>query len=121
MTDLFYIVAAVQGASVFLSAVAHRKGDKGLEACYMIILYGAGAFLDLTFAGSCLLRHDYGDTGLALACAAANIFLAWRWWRKWKDRKKIAQLLGAKSRALREKLVRVMREGQQPSPVKVPS
>lgn len=119
--SLVWVVLGVQVVSVFLSALAMRKGDVSLEAVYMVIAYGAAFLWDLGWFIASLARHDYLSAGFYLAAGAFCAWMIRRWWRKWKDRKKITQLLGAKSRALREKLVRVMREGQQPSPVKVPS
>jgi Flp pilus assembly protein TadB len=48
---------------------------------------------------------------------AALIALALWWWNRRKDRKRATGLLGAKSRALRDALVRKARELTQPRPV----
>jgi hypothetical protein len=45
----------------------------------------------------------------------------WFLWRNWKGRKRVTDALGAKSRALREKVVRKMREVTVPSPAPVPA
>jgi hypothetical protein len=58
------------------------------------------------------IRH--GHTGLASFDAfmiALWLFILWMEWRDWKnDRKRITALIGAKSRALRDRLVRKMAE-----------
>jgi hypothetical protein len=66
-----------------------------------------------------LLGHDW------VWCISAmfTMWMAWEtWkdWRNWKNRKKIMKALGGKAKALRDKLVKRMREGTTPSPVKVP-
>jgi hypothetical protein len=67
------------------------------------------------------LDSDYWD---AAWCALGVIwcgFLIWWLWRNGRDRRKAAGFLGAKSRALREKVVKKMRELQVPSPAPVPA
>jgi peptidoglycan/LPS O-acetylase OafA/YrhL len=56
-----------------------------------------------------------GDTGSAAICAAGIVILVrylYSLWKKWKNRKKVLAALGAKSKALRDALVRRMREAQ---------
>ena len=65
------------------------------------------------------LKGDWAS-GINLTIAAWFFWMAWRKWRRWKNRKKATQALGAKSKALRDSLVKRMREGLRPSPVKVP-
>lgn len=48
---------------------------------------------------------------------ATAVVLAWLWWRNRKRRKRVLDALGAKSRALRDALVRRTREAAQPRPV----
>jgi uncharacterized membrane protein YccC len=63
------------------------------------------------------IAHDFIPA--ALSAAGLVITLALLWWRKRRD--KIKAALGAKSRALREALVRRVRESAVPSPVLRPS
>jgi hypothetical protein len=56
---------------------------------------------------------------LLLAAVLAVLWVSWRRWRKGKRR--LRDALGAKSRALRDALVRKSRESAQPRPVRVPS
>lgn len=57
--------------------------------------------------------------------AAVALLAAWQWWRHWRRRRRdrARASLGAKSRALRDALVRRMRESlaPRPGPVPVPS
>jgi hypothetical protein len=59
---------------------------------------------------------------LVAACAGASfaIALVIRWWWRRKDRKRAAKALGAKSRALRDALVRKAREAARPRRVLQP-
>jgi hypothetical protein len=43
----------------------------------------------------------------------------WDAWKRWKDKRKAFAALGNKAKALRDKLVKNMREGMQPSPVRI--
>jgi hypothetical protein len=47
-------------------------------------------------------------------------FMVWWLWRNWKDKKKVKEALGAKSKALRDKLVKKVKQTAQPRPVRVP-
>ena len=49
--------------------------------------------------------------------AAVTAWVAWRLWRKRKNRKRALDALGAKSRALRDALVRKARDAARPRPV----
>lgn len=49
------------------------------------------------------------------------LWLLWKWLRRRKNRRRIMKMLGAKSRALRDKLVRSLRDSMQPSPVRIPA
>jgi O-antigen/teichoic acid export membrane protein len=50
----------------------------------------------------------------------ALLIVLWLW-RNWKDKKKVKEVLGAKSKALRDKLVKKARESAQPRPVRIPA
>jgi hypothetical protein len=62
-----------------------------------------------------LMRSQWGQAALNFALAAWFAWLLWRRWRK--HRKAVAALLGAKSRALRDALVRKQRELARPRPL----
>jgi uncharacterized membrane protein YfcA len=63
-----------------------------------------------------------GRHWLTAAFAAASLLVALAvWWWKRKDRKRAASLVGAKSRALRDALVRRAREVARPRPVLKPA
>lgn len=62
------------------------------------------------------IRFVAAGGGGSLACALA----LWLWLRR-KNRGKAAKLLGAKSRAVRDAIVRKARESARPSPVLKPS
>ena len=61
--------------------------------------------------------HDFVPALVSAGMLVAG--LLWHWWRKRRDRVKAA--LGAKSKALRDALVRRARESARPSPVLRPS
>ena len=82
---------------------------------YAWIIYAAsGLILDLFF------MIPWHDMGWAAAGSAGSLIIALiiRWWRG--KRRKAAQLLGAKTRALRDALVRKAREAATPRPVLAP-
>lgn len=69
----------------------------------------------------CLLKGRYADIpmwGIGLAFA---IFIIWLILRQWKNKDKVKAALGAKTKALRDKIVRRMRETEQPTPVRIPA
>lgn len=101
-----------------------------------ITLILAGAFIQVTAArrerqGSLIPDALYiaGNVALGFADIFSGIWplsllnfgmatvLAWLWWRRRKRRKRARDALGAKSRALRDALVRRTREAAQPRPV----
>lgn len=53
----------------------------------------------------------------AVSVVQVGIALAIWWWRKRRDRKRALDALGAKSRALRDALVRKARDAARPRPV----
>ena len=62
------------------------------------------------------------DAVVDVVLMAINLALLWVYWRRWrKGRRRLRDALGAKSRALRDALVRKTRESAQPRPVRVPS
>lgn len=44
------------------------------------------------------------------------IWMLWDLWKKWKNKKKALSAIGAKTKALRDKLVKNMRDTAQPAP-----
>jgi hypothetical protein len=80
------------------------------------------------FAGT----WSYSAAGMVIASAASTDWsalaggvlslaaaIAWRWWRK--NRKRATEALGAKGEALRDALVRSMKQAAKPRPVLRPS
>ena len=62
------------------------------------------------------LRGIWAMAALMIVVAVMNGWLWWRWWKR-RKRKRAVALLGAKSRALRDALVRAMRRERKPSRV----
>lgn len=72
--------------------------------CYRVLLWVAIGFL--VIAGLMILGGFAADAAGPVALGA---WYLWLWWRKGRGkRKRAARLLGAKARALRERLVRSM-------------
>jgi ABC-type transport system involved in cytochrome bd biosynthesis fused ATPase/permease subunit len=69
---------------------------------------------------SALEHHDWGGAGVEFLLIIISILVIWWFLRRWKDRKKAMEMLGAKTRALRDKVVKKMRETTVPSPVRIP-
>lgn len=70
---------------------------------------------DILYAVGDLMRQRWGAVAWDLILAT---YFAWLLWRRWrKHRKTVAALLGAKSRALRDALVRRQREVARSRPV----
>lgn len=82
------------------------------------IFYGTGLII-------CIIRDfrplDIPALIIDIVLLIWTIWRVWTTWKKWKDRKKALNALGNKAKALRAKLVRTMKEGTVPSPVKVPT
>jgi uncharacterized membrane protein YfcA len=57
-------------------------------------------------------RSDAGDTTISGVGIIVLIYYLYRLWKNWKNRKKTLAALGAKSKALRDTLVRRMRQAQ---------
>jgi hypothetical protein len=90
------------------------------------IIWGvvANVFVGLCDLISAIIAAMHGQWGAAggdfLAFGIA-VFCIWWLLRRWKDRKKVMALLGAKTRALRDKVVKRMKETTVPSPVRIPA
>jgi O-antigen/teichoic acid export membrane protein len=61
-----------------------------------------------------VIRGNAAAAMILLLVAAANAWAWWYWWRRRKKRRRALALLGAKSRALRDAIVRRMRQEHQP-------
>lgn len=115
------------------------------------LLYAGMAFWALTFLGQRWLHGDTlftavmafgmllvagdawlfvqavrsGDTPVAVVLTGLTVvtlMVLWMYWQRWrKGKRRLRDALGAKSRALRDALVRKSRESAQPRPVRVPS
>jgi hypothetical protein len=70
-------------------------------------------------ASGCIWAHDWSAWGLG-ALISALVALAIWWWRR-RKRRNVAALIGAKSRALRDAIVRKAREAARPRPVLRPA
>ena len=97
-------ILIVIGVMLWLQSLfGHYGGDM------MFRLYAIGFTL---FAAQDALRQSWLHFVVDGTFAA---FYAWQWYRK--DRRKVRDVLGAKSRALRDALVRKAREVAKPRPV----
>jgi len=83
---------------------------------YFIRVWIGAAAGGLVFGGSAAAIMRNGWAGPIGSAASLMVALAIWWWRR-KKRRSVAALLGAKSRALREALVRRAREVARPRQV----
>ena len=107
-------VVAICGIPLVLGEVmlyARGRANPVMEAAGYA-LFAAGDALN--GIGS-LMRAQWGSAAWSFALAMFFAWLAWKRWRR--HRKRAAALLGAKSRALRDALVRKAREAAKPRPV----
>lgn len=79
----------------------------------IVTIYGV-----LNIAGNIFLvivaitHHDWAIVPLWTFFIAVTAWYVYHTWKKWKNRKKVLAALGAKSKALRDKLVQRVREAQ---------
>lgn len=75
--------------------------------------YGLWMVIDVIVSAILAAERDWGPSALVALCAVSS---GWSWWkhRKNRKRKRAASLVGAKSRARIEALVRKTREAGQP-------
>lgn len=73
---------------------------------------------ECAWAGVSLAMHWWGALGLTVGYI---VYFAWFWWRHRGGQDRAAKLLGAKSRAIRDALVRRAREASHPAPLLRPS
>ena len=117
LQDTGTVVAATGLASYLAELVMRWRGSpRPAMECAAYALFVIG---DVLFGIGALMRSQWGLAAWDFALAAFWAWLLWRWWRKRRDR--ITALLGAKSRALRDALVRKQRELARPRPVLRPA
>lgn len=80
-----------------------------LIPCYVI------AFI-VNVSDSSLGGFRWITAGLDMFMIGLVIYEVWQAWRRWRDKRKAFEALGAKSKALRDKLVKNLRDTTQPSP-----
>ncbi len=113
--DLYILALPV----LILQFVSLRRRDN-VRYLWAIAMWGALVFpADIICAIIDGLHNRWGDVAVDLFYAAVTVFLVWYSWRNKKKRKKALDALGAKSKALREAIVKKMREVQQPAPIPV--
>ena len=112
MTAILVSIAGLVNIAAFLVAIAldvrHGLSYQGS--------WGWWSLGDFTGAAYWLGHHVWW---VAAVLTAVGVYTLRRWWRNRRNRKrrKVAALLGAKSRALRDALVRKAREAAKPKPV----
>lgn len=108
VADIFLISAALFGLLTFFEKRFHPD-------TYVVIvtIYGV-----LNVAGNVILivsdieHHDWTLIPLWIFFIVIVSWYVYITWKRWKNRKKVLQAIGAKSKALRDALVRRMREAQ---------
>lgn len=108
ISDLTWAYFIVFGAGLVAYVAGFRRLSDALELA-----------MDALFAVWVLCLFLNRQWGLAWLGVAVMVFMAWLDWRKRKKRK-AGEALGAKSKALRDSLVRKARELRQPRPQRVP-
>lgn len=108
-------------AAMILGTLCFRRRDFGRAGMYLLFAWVIVFIQDVVYDILDIIHRDWPGLGLSLGLTAFAAWMLWNKWRGWKDRRKVMDALGAKSRALRDKLVEKMREGRQPSPVRIPS
>jgi hypothetical protein len=119
LTEFFYITFGFQMFAVYCEFVSLFRGQPQWRV-YAILACSFGALYDLVGVVDSLLERHYESMGVYVFALALNIMIIFFLWRTWKDRKKVTEALGAKTKALRDKIVRKLRETRKPSPVRVP-
>lgn len=97
-------------ALIFAACVITAAKPRGWRDCSSGLLIAGNATIGLAD----IFNGAWPWSLASFACAAV---LAWLWWHRRKRRKRARGALGAKSRALRDALVRRTREAAQPRPV----
>lgn len=109
---LWVTIASI--AAHIAAVFTHRRWPVGEVAEDVALLVA-----NIVYAIGALLRGQWEGVEIS---GAAVVIIAWHIWRRHRrERKQAAELIGAKSRAIRDGLVRRMREVAKPGPVLRPS
>lgn len=112
-------------AGVVFGALAFLSRRRLHEDAFFTAVMAFGMLLVAGDAWLFVQAVRSGDTPVAVVLAgltAVTLMVLWMYWRRWrKGKRRLRDALGAKSRALRDALVRKSRESAQPRPVQVPS
>jgi uncharacterized membrane protein YccC len=92
-------------AAMMMPAISQRTRSAIFAGAFVIFLIGD------------VLTRQWADVAIDVAVIAVNV---WTWWKGGGWRRKAAKLLGQKSKALRDALVRRAREVAKPRPVRRP-
>ena len=114
LTALAVILWAAGWAAVIAAVAMHLRGHRDVARWFLALAdwpIGAG---DAAFTVASALRHQWLLAGWFAALTALVI---WSHRRNRRKRKRARALLGAKSRQLRDALVRKQRELTRPRPV----
>jgi hypothetical protein len=107
------IAVAVQGAATWRMMTGHPFQWRLLTTATYLILFMINLAGVIVYA----LDSHYGGVALSVLGMIWCGLVIWWLWRNRGNRGKALGFLGAKSRALRDKVVRKMREVTVPSPV----
>jgi Na+-driven multidrug efflux pump len=111
------LLTLVQTALVFGSLACWLMGRLGTLERGSEYFWGLSALLDLCLSVNFAIEGVWWAAGLFTFFAAA---CAWNWWdehRKNRGKRRAVDALGAKSKALRDAIVRKAREVARPRPV----
>lgn len=103
-------IAILSGGMQHLIVRAGNKGRPWLPE----IWFGLWMIISVVFAALNLVRHEYGWMIFFIASAFIDGWNWWRWHKKRKQKKPIGALVGAKTRAKLEGLVKKQREATIP-------
>jgi len=117
--DIATLLVIVGGVAMIGKIVTQVRFTDTRWVVWSLLMDATFAIADIIW-GVQYLFHDPPWSAFSFTFAAYWIWQFWDDWRNWKDKKKIREALGAKSRALRDNLVKRMREGASPSPVRIP-
>ena len=73
------------------------------------ILYFPGALFLFVYDAE---HQDWAAATIDILCGAFILWWFWRNWKRWNNRKKFKRVLGSKSRALIDKMLRNLRQAQ---------
>ena len=116
-TVMVFVAVGVLPAAVWRMLMGEWFQWRVLVTVTFLILFTVNLVGVIVYA----FDSDYASVGVSAFGMIWCSLVIWWLWRNRKDRRKAAEFLGAKSRALRDKVVRKMRETQVPSPSPVPA